>query len=113
MLIEGQLILLTLEMQKCLPSDDWEGKPSRKLSTGEQESSLWPQDTKGFQNDTVAKNPPANAGDAGDSGSISGSGRSPRVGNGNPLRYSCLGNSKDRGAWRAAVHWESQRVRHE
>ena len=40
MLIEGQLILLTLEMQKCLPSDDWEGKPSRKLSTGEQEPVL-------------------------------------------------------------------------
>ena len=33
-----------------------------------------------------------------------GSGRSPGGGNGNPLQYSCLGNSMDRGAWRATVH---------
>ena len=33
-----------------------------------------------------------------------GSGRSPRGGNGNPLQYSCLENSMDRGAWQAAVH---------
>ena len=37
--------------------------------------------------------------DAGDAGSIPGSGRSPREGNGNPLQYSCLGNPMDRGAW--------------
>ena len=41
---------------------------------------------------------------AGDTGSIPGSGRSPEGGNGNPLQYSCLGNLKDRGAWRAIVH---------
>ncbi|CAI9161683.1 unnamed protein product [Rangifer tarandus platyrhynchus] len=35
---------------------------------------------------------------------IPGSGRSPGGGNGNPLQYSCLGNSMDRGAWRATVH---------
>ena len=40
----------------------------------------------------------------GDSGSIPGLGRSPGEGNGNPLQYSCLENSVDRGAWRAAVH---------
>ena len=50
----------------------------------------------------VAQNPPANAGDM---GSIPGSARSPRVGNGNPLQYSCLENSMDRGAWLAIVHW--------
>ena len=49
----------------------------------------------------VAKNPPANAGDV---GSIPGSGRSPGEGNGNPLQYSCLENPIDRGAWRAIVH---------
>ena len=38
----------------------------------------------------VVRNPPANAGDAGDSGSIPGSGRYPEGGNGNPLQYSCL-----------------------
>ena len=36
---------------------------------------------------------------AGDAGSIPGSGRSPGGGNGNPLQYSCLENSMDRGAW--------------
>ena len=39
-----------------------------------------------------------------DPGSISGSGRSPRRGNGNPLQSSCLGNPLDRGAWWATVH---------
>ena len=41
---------------------------------------------------------------AGDLGSIPGSGRSPGKGNGNPLQYSCLENSMDRGAWWATVH---------
>ena len=41
---------------------------------------------------------------AGDPGSILGSGRSPGVGNGNPFQYSSLENSMDRGAWRAIVH---------
>ena len=51
----------------------------------------------------MVKNPPANAGDTGDVGSIPGSGRSPGVGNGNPLQYSCLGNSVDREAWQTIV----------
>ena len=46
----------------------------------------------------------ANAGEAGDTGLIAGSGRSPGEGNGNPLEYSCLGNLPDRGAWWATVH---------
>ena len=53
----------------------------------------------GFPGGSVVKNPPANAGDAGDVGLILGSGRSPGGGNGNPLQYSCLQNSMDRGAW--------------
>ena len=40
----------------------------------------------------MVKNPSANAGDTGNAGSISGSGRSPEEGNGNPLQYSCLGS---------------------
>ena len=52
----------------------------------------------------VAKNTPANAGDTGDMGSVPGLGRSPGGGHGNPFQYSRLGNSMDRGAWRAAVH---------
>ena len=41
---------------------------------------------------------------AGDPGSVPGSGRSPGEGNGNPLQYSCLENSMDGGAWWATVH---------
>ena len=41
---------------------------------------------------------------AGDSGSVPGSGRYPGAGNGNSLQYSCLKNPMDRGAWRATVH---------
>ena len=47
----------------------------------------------------VIKNLPANAGDAGNTGSIPGSGRSPGGGHGNLLQYSCLENPMDRGAW--------------
>ena len=46
----------------------------------------------------------SNAGDAGDLGSIPGSGRSPGGGNGDSLQYSCMGNPMDRGAWQATVH---------
>ena len=52
----------------------------------------------------VVKNLPASAGDGRNMGSIPGSGRSPGEGNGDPLQYSCLENSKDRGAWQATVH---------
>ena len=50
------------------------------------------------------KNPPANAGYTRDAGSIPGLGKSPGGGHGNPLQYSCLENSTDRGAWRATMH---------
>ena len=60
----------------------------------------------------AVKNPTVNAGDAGDTGLISGSGRSPGGGNGNPLQYSRLENPMDRGAWWAAVHGVAHRVRH-
>ena len=52
----------------------------------------------------MVKNPPAIAGDTRDTGLIPGLGRFPGLGNGSLLQYSCLGNSMDRGAWRAAVH---------
>ena len=59
----------------------------------------------------VVKYLTANAGDARDTSSIPGSGRSPEVGNGNLLQYSCLENSMDRGAWRATV--QGVAVRHD
>ena len=62
----------------------------------------------------VVKGLPANAGDARDSGSITVSGRSSGVGNGNLLQYSCLENSMDRGAWWAIVHGVAKsQTRHE
>ena len=63
----------------------------------------------------MVKNPPANAGDT---GSVPGSGRSPEVGNDKPLQYSGLENSTDRGAWRAYSPWShkesdtTERCRH-
>ena len=51
----------------------------------------------------VVKNPPANAGGTRDVGSITGSGRSSGVGNGNLLQYSYLENSMDRRAWQPSV----------
>ena len=54
-----------------------------------------------FPGGSMVKNPPANAGDV---GSIPGTGRSPGGGNGNPLQYSCLENPMDRGACQATVH---------
>ena len=54
-----------------------------------------------FPGGSVVKSPPANAREV---GSISGSGKSPGKGNGNPLQYSCLENPMDRGASRATVH---------
>ena len=56
----------------------------------------------------VVKNLSVNAGDVRDTGSIPGSGRSSRGGNGNPFQYSCLENPKDIEAWRAIVHRVTQ-----
>ena len=52
----------------------------------------------------VIKNPPANARNIRDVGSIPGLGRSPGGRHDNPLHYSCLENPMDRGAWWAKVH---------
>ena len=57
----------------------------------------------------MVKNPPANAGDT---GLIPDPGRFPGEGNGNPLRYSCLGNPMDIGAWWATARGV-ERIRHE
>ena len=57
-----------------------------------------------FPGDSVVKNLPAKAGDAGDTALIPGLERPPGGGNGNPLQYFCLGNPMDRGGWWATVH---------
>ena len=58
---------------------------------------------QGFPNGSASKESACNAGDTGDMGLISGSGRSPDRENDNPLQYSCLENSMNRGTWRATV----------
>ena len=62
-----------------------------------------------FPGGSMVKNLPANAGDT---GSIPGSGRSPGRGRGNPVQYSCLENPMDREAWWSTVHG-SNRVGHD
>ena len=52
----------------------------------------------------MAKNPPANAGDARDTSLIPVSGKSSGTGNATSLQYFCLENLMDKGAWRATVH---------
>ena len=67
-----------------------------KLKTPEANETLM-----GFHCGSVVKNLPA---DAGDARSISGSGKSPGEGHGNPLPYYCLKNPMNRGAWWATIH---------
>ena len=67
---------------------------------------------EGSPGDSVVKNLPSNAGATGDAGVIPGSGRSPGIGNGNPLQYSYLGNSMETGAWLGYSPWGYKRVGH-
>ena len=73
------------------------GKKNRQKRQNQQYNPLY----QGFPGGSVVKNLPTNAGDM---GSIPGSGRSPGGRNGNPLQYACLENPMDRGAWEATVH---------
>ena len=75
----------------------------------QQRGDIWPvlslvPERWGFPRGSVVENLPANAADSGDVGLIPGLGRFPEGGNCNPLQYSCLENSMDRGAWWATVH---------
>ena len=62
------------------------------------------RDLRASQMELVVKNPPANAGDMKDIGSIPRSERSPGGGHSNPLQYSCLENPMDKGAWQVKVY---------
>ena len=89
-----------------LPSSDLSGPPPSphpSLSPlAGWKASYWPH--LSFPGHSLVKNLPANAGDAGDVGSIPGLGRSPGGGSGNPLQYPCMKKPMDRGAWQATVH---------
>ena len=88
----------------CLPPS--ESSPFRVVP-GTQPKALYfktsPKE-KASQVTLVVKNLPSNAGDLRDVRSISGSGRSPGGGHGNPLQYSYLENPMDKGAWQATVY---------
>ena len=81
----------------CIP----QGQPYSSLGRGLPPHHPPPRD---FPDGSVVKNPPANAGDTGNVSLILKSGRSPGIGNGNLLQYSCLENPMDRGGWWATVH---------
>ena len=68
------------------------------------ETSLSHTKDEGFPGGSVVKDPPAIAGDSGDTGLVPGLGRYPGGGNDNPLQYSCLKNPMNRGTWWATVH---------
>ena len=81
-----------------------ESETTRQLSLSVSHTHTHTHTHTGFPGGPVVKNLPANTGDAGDSGPIPGSGRSPDEGNCNPLQYSCLENPMDRGVWWDTVH---------
>ena len=65
---------------------------------------------EGIAGGSVVTKLPINAGDV---GSIPGSGRFPGEGNGNPFQFYCLGNPMDRGAWHVTVHGVTKSVEHD
>ena len=82
--------------------EKWGSMERSKLSRVSE--NIWILVTRASQVALVVKNLPASWGDTRDVGLIPGSERSPGVGNGNPLQYSCLGNLMDRGSWRVTVY---------
>ena len=106
MLDDHEYIQTYHEFEQILGDNEWQGSliccspwNCKELDTTEQLNNN-NKDT-GVPGGSGIRNPPANEGDA---GSIPGLGRSSGEGNGNPLQYSCLENSIDRGAWKAMVH---------
>ena len=93
-----------------LPGESQGREPGGLTSMGSQSRTRLKQlsssssQPKASQVTLVVKNPPANAGDIWDMGSIPGSGIFSGEGHGNPLQYSCLENPMDRGAWWPTVH---------
>ena len=71
--------------------------------------SFYLRNERGFPGGTVLKNLPANAGDTRDTRSISGLGRSPGVGNGNLLRYSCLEKSHQQWSLAGYSSWDHKK----
>ena len=89
----------------------WTERPGGLQSKGLHRATLTYD--QAFQVASVVKNPPANAGDVRDMGSIPGLGISPGTGRGSPFQYFCLENPMDRGAWQATQSIGSQGGRHD
>ena len=98
--------LIQSSQVELVPLKQWlhilQSEPSKTKEI--RKTSLLFKPTLGSPGGTVVNNLPSNAGYTRDTGSIPGLGRSPGVGNGNPLQYSCLENSMDRGVWQATFY---------
>ena len=98
--------LIQSSQVELVPLKQWlhilQSEPSKTKEI--RKTSLLFKPTLGSPGGTMVNNLPSNAGYTRDTGSIPGLGRSPGVGNGNPLQYSCLENSMDRGVWQATVY---------
>ena len=94
-----KLIILSFTLLKS--SLPWEAVLATAKTRSLCDIQMLPLTDEGFTSGSVVNNLPANAGDM---GSIPGSGRSPGEGNGKPLQYSSLENPMDRGDWQAIVH---------
>ena len=112
MVADSYHLYLTDEVQRLTSSSKWEISPldhhiqcSLPLAHQLMLLARWLQH-QGFPGGLHGKE---SACQAGELGSIPGSGRCPGEGNGNPLQYSCLENPMDRGAWWATVHGVSKR----
>ena len=97
---KGNPHVLLVGMQTSAANKENSMEISQKLTN---RTTIWP--SWDFLGGAMVKNPPANAEGAKDTGSISGSGISPRVRKSNLLQYSCLDNSMDRGTWPGYSPW--------
>ena len=93
--------------QFCYRNEYWKSFGSLEMDTWNHSNYDWRISCRGLPGGSDSKESVYNAGNQ---ASVSGSGRSPVEGNGNPLQYSCLENPMDRGAWWAITMWP-QRVR--
>ena len=89
-----------MDLQESDTTERLSTQSTHKTDLNSNSGSFFLRTRKGFPGGSDSKESACNTGDL---GAIPGLGRSPGVGNGNPLQYSCLENSKDRGVWWATV----------
>ena len=99
--LREELRVIGCDLQSLCDSNSPEHRQCSEFSLGWQQVGIYEAFTDNFPGGSDGK---ASAYNAGDPGSVPGSGRSPGEGNGSPLQYSCLENPQDRGAWQAPVY---------